>query len=99
MVARITFPGFAAKNKGVSTLSIESAILSTRDAEEIPYTKQEGGIGVNASGQAPDMDVIANPTTLGQGTVNTSRLTLAGLSIFVFLTALGVFIYLLRHKR
>jgi hypothetical protein len=34
---------FVAKNTGVSALRIESAILSTRDAEEILYTKQEGG--------------------------------------------------------
>ena len=96
VVAVITF---AANNMGISALSIESAILSTRDAEEIPYMKQEGGIGVNPSGQAPAMGAIAELAEPFPSTGNTSRFVLAGLSTLAFLAALGVFIYVLRRRR
>jgi hypothetical protein len=89
---------FAASKTGTSALSIASAILSTSDAEEIPFTQQSGGIGVNLGGQAPDLNAIAEPTRLSSNTANTSRLALAGLAMLAFLAALGIFIYALRRK-
>ena len=49
-----------AKIKGA--LSIEAAILSTRQAEVIPFIAQTGSIGVNPSGQAPDVIAISEQT-------------------------------------
>lgn len=95
-VAGITF---RAKKTGVSVVSIESAILSTRQAEEIPFTKQTGGIGVNPSGQAPDVSLITGPVEPSTSTGHTGRLILAGLSILAFLISLGIFIYALRRRR
>ncbi|MBU4224405.1 MAG: cohesin domain-containing protein [Chloroflexi bacterium] len=94
-VAVITFRAMKA---GVSALSIESAILSTREAEEISYTAQNGGIGVNPSGQAPDVSAIAEPTESYTSTVKPGRVVLAGVAILAFLIALGVFIYILRYR-
>jgi hypothetical protein len=90
---------FRAMKAGVSALSIESAILSTRQAEEIPFTKQTGGIGVNLSGQAPDVSLITGPVEPSTSTGHTGRLILAGLSILAFLISLGIFIYALRRRR
>ncbi len=95
-VAVITF---RARKAGVSALSIESAILSTRDAEEISYTAQKGGIGVNPSGQAPDVSAIAGPIESSTSSVKPGRVVLAGVAILAFLIALGVFIYILRYRR
>lgn len=90
---------FRARKAGVSALSIESAILSTREAEEISYTEQKGGIGVNPSGQAPDVSAIAEPTESSTSSVKPGRVVLAGVAILAFLIALGVFIYTLRYRR
>jgi hypothetical protein len=95
-VAGITF---RARKTGVSALSIESAILSTRQAEEIPFTKQTGGIGVKTSGQAPDVIAITEQTESFQSTGNRGLLVLAWLSILAFSISLGIFIYILRRRR
>jgi len=84
----------AARKTGVSSLSVESAILSTRNAEAISYTKQAGEIGVNASGQAPNMHASARPVGSAPG-----RLWLAGAAILALLAGLGAFIYALRRRR
>ncbi|NCP16619.1 hypothetical protein GW866_06205 [bacterium] len=95
-VAEITFRG---RQAGVSALSFEAAILSTRQAEVIPFTAQPGGIGVNPRGQAPDVIDIAEQTEPFQGTGNRGLLALAGLSILAFSISLGIFIYTLRRRR
>jgi hypothetical protein len=91
LVATITFAGM---KTGISALSIDSAILSTRSAEVIPFTKQNGKIGVSSNGQAPD----ANASTRSAGAAP-GRQALAGAAILALLAALGVFIYALRRRR
>ncbi len=95
-VAVITF---RTRKTGLSVLNINSAILSTREAEEIPYTQQKGGIGVNPGGQAPDVSAISEPTQPSISKLKPGRLVLAGLAVFAFLIALGVFINILRRRR
>ena len=92
IIAVITFRALEA---GDSALSIESAILSTREAVEIPYITRAGGIGVNPEGRAPDASATED-TSLH---VNSGLLALAGLSTLAFLSALGVFIVTLRRGR
>jgi hypothetical protein len=58
-IATITFQ---AKNPGTSNLNIESAILSTRDAQKIQYTFQNGAIVVSPN---PQLTL----TKTGSGTV------------------------------
>jgi hypothetical protein len=81
-----------ARISGTGALNVKSAILSTREAEEIPYRKQAGKIVVDANvlEEAP-----ANNRSAG---LAPGRLTLAGAAILSFLIALGVFLYALgRH--
>ncbi len=89
-IAAITF---AARKTGTSKLRFESAILSTREAIEIHYTKQTGKIGVNPSGKAPDQPAKAKSAGPGAG-----RLALAGAGALAFLAALGAFIFALRRR-
>jgi hypothetical protein len=96
VVAIITF---AARKAGVSALSIEAAILSTQDAETIPYTQQQGEIGVRLGGQAPEVDNVGESSDSSPGMVATGQLVLAGLSILLFLAAGIVFTCTLRRKR
>jgi hypothetical protein len=86
---------FAAKGTGVSELSIESAILSTRDAEEIAYRSQNGSIGVNLGGEAPDL----NAQEVSSIAPDTGRLLLAGAAILMLIAAFGFFVYVLRRQR
>jgi hypothetical protein len=95
-VAEITFPG---RQAGVSALSFEAAILSTPQAEVIPFTAQIGGIGVNPRGQAPDGIAISEQTEPFQSTGYRGLLVLAGSSILAFSISLGIFIYILRRRR
>ena len=80
-------------------MSIEATILSTRQAEVIPFIAQTGGIGVNPSGEAPDVIAITEQTEPFQITGNRGLLALAGLSILAFSISLGIFIYILRRRR
>jgi len=95
-VATITF---RALHTGISEVSIESAVLSTRQAVEIPFTAQNGRISVNPAGQAPEVVTVPK----GEGSFETIEkrglVILAGISILVFLISLGVFIYALRQRR
>jgi hypothetical protein len=91
IIATITF---AARESGTSALNVESAILSTRNAKTISFLKQDGKIGVNPNGIAPDMH--ANASSTGP---NPGRLLLAGAAMLALITALGVFVYALRHKK
>jgi hypothetical protein len=95
-VAEITFRG---REAVVSALSFVAAILSTPQAEVIPFTAQTGGIGVNPSGQAPDGIAITGQTEPFQSTGNRGLLALAGLSILAFSISLEIFIYILRRRR
>jgi Cohesin domain len=85
---------FAARKTGMSSLNVESATLSTRNAEAIPYTQQAGEIGVNESGQVPQVQ---------SGTLSAvpeaGRLALAGGALLAFITALGGFIFVLRRRK
>jgi len=90
---------FAAKKMGISALSIESAILSTRDAEVIFYEKYDGLIGVNPEGRAPDVNTTIESTGSSFSAVSTGRLALAGLAVIVFLVSVCVFVFVLRRKR
>ncbi len=92
IIAVITF---RAREAGDSALSIESAILSTREAVAIPYVARAGGIGVNPEGRAPDVSAAEDSPL----PVNTGLLALAGLSVLAFISALGVFIVTLRRGR
>jgi hypothetical protein len=85
---------FVARNTGSSAISIQSAILSTRNADVIPYTKQAGKIDINPDGQVPDM--LASAPSAGPGP---GRMALAGAAILAFVAALGVFMYTLRRGR
>jgi hypothetical protein len=85
---------FVARNTGSSAISIQSAILSTRNADVIPYTKQAGKIDINPDGQVPDM--LASAPSAGPGP---GRMALAGAAILAFVAALGVFMYTLRRSR
>ena len=85
---------FAARKTGTSALSVESAILSTRNAEVISFVKQAGKIGVSPSGNAPTMGANAGSSGPASG-----RLALAGAAILAFVAAVGVFIYALRSRR
>jgi hypothetical protein len=81
-IATITCAG---RHIGTSALTIRSAILATGNAQILPYTKQEGKIGVNPGGKAPDMRAKASAPAPG-------RLLLAGAAFVTFLAALAVFI-------
>jgi hypothetical protein len=85
---------FMASNTGSSSISIQSAILSTRNADAIPYTKQAGRIDINPDGQVSDM--LASTPSTGPGL---GRMALAGAAILAFAAALGVFMYTLRRSR
>jgi hypothetical protein len=91
-IATITFQ---AKNPGTSNLNIESAILSTIDAQEIEYTSQNGAFAVNAKGEAP---VIESTAPVKNTSTGVSMVTLAILAVVVLLLAIGVFIYVIRRK-
>jgi len=95
-VAEITF---RARGAGVSAVSIAAAILSTRQAEVIPFIAQDGGIGVNPRGQAPDVIATTGQAEPSQSTDNWGMYLLAGASVLAFLISLGIFIYILRRRR
>jgi hypothetical protein len=84
---------FVIGKTGTSMLRVESAILSTRNAETIAYTQQAGEIGVNESGQAPNVQANTRPAGPAPG-----RLALAGAAVLALFTALGGFIYVLRKR-
>ncbi len=84
---------FAARKTGSSTLRVKSAILSTRNAEVIAFTKQVGRIVVNGSDQA--LEVRTNNLSAG---LVPGRLALAGAAMLALITALGGFIYVLRRR-
>jgi hypothetical protein len=90
-IATITF---AARKNGTSGLRVESAILSTRNAEAISYTQQAGAIGVNASGLAPDLQASTRSAGLATG-----RLALAGAAVLAFFAALGGYFFVLHRRR
>jgi hypothetical protein len=77
---------------GASALKVVSAILSTREAEEISYRKQAGKIVVDAG-----LLEMAPASNRSAGFAP-ARLVLAGAAILSFLTALGVFLYALHKK-
>ncbi len=85
---------FAAREAGTSALGIESAILSTRAAEAIPYSPQDGEIRVTASSQA--MDEGASTRAVG---TSTGRLALGGTVILGIISAVIAIIYAMRRKR
>ena len=95
-VATITF---IAKQAGDSALSIETAILSTRNAEAIPHTREAGDIRVNSDGQTPEPTDVSEPATTPPHTEDKNRLVLAGVSLLTFLLASGAFISILRRKK
>jgi hypothetical protein len=84
---------FAARKTGSSALSVESAILSTRNAETIPFTKQTGKIVVQLGSQAQDLSSSTRSAGFTPG-----RLALAGAATLTLVTALGGFIYALRKR-
>jgi Cohesin domain len=84
----------AARKTGTSSLKVESAILSNRNAEAIPYEQQAGGIWVNESGQVPS--VLTGRRSAGPAP---GRLALAGVAILAFFAALGGFIFVLQRRR
>lgn len=84
---------FKARETGSSTLRVESAILSTRNAEVIAYTKQPGSIVVNGSDRAPEVRTNNLSAGLAPG-----RLALAGAALLALIAALGGFIYALRRR-
>jgi len=86
---------FAAKGMGISDLSVESAILSTRDAREIAYTPLRGGVGVNPGGLPPDL----NAEAVSSSAPDTGRLILAAAAVLMLAAALGFFVYVLRRQR
>ncbi len=86
---------FHAREAGDSELSIEAAILSTREAVEIPYITRGGSISVNPGGQAAEVRA-SDPSP---SPVNRGLLALAGLSVLAFISALGVFLHTLRRGR
>ena len=85
---------FAARKAGTSALGIQSAILSTRAAEAIPYTPRDGEIRVSASGQA-----MNERTSTRAGGASTGRLALGGAVIFIIISAASVIIYVMKRKR
>jgi hypothetical protein len=84
---------FKAKKTGSGTLSIESAILSTRNAEVIPFTRQTGKIMVKPDSQAQDLSASTRSAGPASG-----RLALAGAAALALVAALGGFIYALRRR-
>jgi hypothetical protein len=89
---RIASITFAARKTGTSKIQVGSAILSTRNAEAIRFLKQDGTIGVNQAGKAPETQTsAARPAPW--------RLALAGAALLIFFTALGFFIHTLRRKK
>ncbi|MCX6058560.1 MAG: cohesin domain-containing protein [Chloroflexi bacterium] len=96
-VATITLK---AKDKGTSQINIDSAILSTRDAQEITTTKINGLIGVNSSGEAPDANAALTPNQVDTNAVNgiSTKKNMATAAIVVFLLASGVFSYAMMRR-
>jgi hypothetical protein len=95
-VAAITFN---AKNEGTSQINIDSAILSTRDAQEITTAKLNGLIGVSPSGAAPDAQATLSPNQVNVNNRNgMSKATLAGLAVVVLLVAVGIFGYAMKRR-
>jgi hypothetical protein len=88
-----------ARQAGVSPVRVAAAILSTRQAEEIPFIAQAGAIGVNPGGTAPEVQAILEQAGASTGSGNRGAWALAGLSIVVFSISLGVFIHVLRRKK
>jgi hypothetical protein len=84
---------FAARKTGSGTLGIESAILSTRNAEVIPITRQARKIMVRPESQAQDLSASTRSAGLAPG-----RLALAVAAALALVTALGGFIYALRRR-
>lgn len=83
---------FNAKNDGISQINIDSAILTTRDAQQIQTTQLDGFIGVNAAGTSPDAQAELSPDQVSEDGFNgISKRTLAAAAIIVFLLAIGVF--------
>jgi hypothetical protein len=72
---------------GESGLQVEAAILSTRQAVEIAYTKQDGEIKVGAGAQG------------GSEKPSAGKLILAGAAVLALLVAAGTFLYVLRRRR
>jgi hypothetical protein len=90
-IATITF---AARQTGTSTLSFHSAILATGNAQELPYTRQEGKIGVNPGGKAPNMHTGGSLMGSSPG-----KVALAGAAILAFLAAMVLFIFALTRRK
>jgi hypothetical protein len=84
---------FEARKTGTSSLKIESATLSTRNAEAIPYAQQIGIIAVNESGQVPNLQAGTRSTGPSSG-----LLALAGGAVLAFFAALGGFIFVLKRR-
>ena len=80
---------FKARKIGSSTLDVESAILSTRNAEMISFIPQAGKIAVKPGSQ------VASSRSEGPAP---GRLALAGAATLALVTALGGFIYALRRR-
>jgi hypothetical protein len=85
---------FSARKTGTSSLNVESATLSTRNAEALPYTQQTGQVWVNESGQAPGEQASALSAGPAPG-----KLILAGGAILAFFAALGGLIFVLLRRR
>ena len=101
-IAMITFK---AKGVGASALTIEKALLATRDAAEIKSETVDGAVGVSASGQAPQVQ-STGPTapvaTAPQSSASNSQLLLAGaagLGVAAFAGALIVVVVLIIRRR
>jgi hypothetical protein len=84
---------FTARKTGSSTLSVESALLSTRDAEAIAYKKQAGRIMVTANTHPLDVSANTRSARAAPG-----RMALAGVAMLALITALGGFIFALRKR-
>lgn len=85
---------FKAKAKGSSALTIEKAILATRDAVEIQAEWRDGAIGVSASGKAPN----ASASTAASNT-DTVLAIAAGVGMLAFIVAAGIVAWVVWRRR
>ena len=92
-VATITFK---AKQDGIAPLTIDTAILATRDGGVIESQLQDGQIETSGNGK---------PLASSAGTFASSRSTngrviaLAGISLITLLAAVGVLLYVIKARR
>jgi len=98
---------FRAKQDGVSPLTIDNAILVTRDADVIGSIAQNGRVGVSVDGSFPESKPAAagaaQAASSAPPAATASRGSLlpfvAFLSIVAFLVALGLLVYAITTNR